>query len=221
MAQLKFNQNPIELRPGAADETVTTEFHFINESKEPLTLAELETSCSCLDATTDKTVYQPGERGSGKATFKISSFVGRHQKTIYFPSQNASQEKSELDIIIDIPAAIDLQPKMQEWVIGSSPAPKVIDVQIKTPEPIHITSLESTRDFITYELLTLEKGRHYQIRITPKSTEKTGIGALKIQTDSPIRKYNRQMAFFNIITQELAAKKAAARAQESAKFNKN
>jgi hypothetical protein len=74
-------------------------------------------------------------------------------------------------------------------------------------QPMHITKITPTRENVRHELKEITPGREYRLIVTPASTADITVGAFKIETDSKIPKYARQMAFFSIVRPELAEKK--------------
>ena len=211
-AGLTFDVNPLELHPKAEAEEVEATFTFRNTSDKPIRVLDIESSCSCLEATIDKAIYAPGEKGTGKAVFKISSFVGRHEKSLHLHTDDTTEPDKVLKTVIDIPIVIEVEPRMLQWVLDEEPVAKEFTIKMVGPDPINITSVTTTREIMTFETKEITPGREYRIAVKPSTTADIAIGALKITTDSPIHKYSRQMAFYNIVRPEVAAKKAAAEA---------
>ncbi|TLD70950.1 DUF1573 domain-containing protein [Phragmitibacter flavus] len=206
-AGLVFDQNPLELKPGPADEVVEAKFTFHNGGDKPITITGLDSNCSCLEANMDKATYQPGEKGSGTATFKVSTFVGKHEKSLRISTNDPKEPEQTLTTIIDIPVIVDVQPKTLQWVLGEAPTAKSVDITIAGPDPVHIKNVTATRDNVTFTLEEVEPGRKYRINLQPKDTETVTIGALRIETDSQYKRHTRQLAFFNIVRPSQTSKK--------------
>jgi len=211
-AGLMFDE-PIELNPKPEDEEVEKTFTFKNDSKQPVAVLGLESTCSCLEATLDKAVYAPGERGTGRARFKVSSFVGRHEKTLHIKTNDPQEPEKVVTFILDVPVVVDIEPKLLQWVVGTEPEEKEFVIKIVGEEPMRITNVTPTRQNVKTETTEITPGREYRLKVRPTTTKDVTIGALKIETDSKIPKYARQMAFFSIVRPEQAEKKAAAAAK--------
>ncbi len=216
-AALVFDQDPVEIKPRPEQEEVETTFTFKNGGDKAVIVTGLESSCSCLEATLDKAEYAPGEKGTGRAKFKVSSFVGRHEKTLHIYTNDPSAPDQVLTAVIDVPEVVAIEPKVLEWAVGDKPTAKTLTVKMTGEDPMKVLKVTPTRENVTFKVDEVKPGREYQITLTPTSTDAVTIGALKIETDSKIPKYSRQMAFFSIVRPELAAKKAAAAAAENAK----
>lgn len=209
-AGLVVDNEPIELKPRPEDDEVEQTFTFTNTGSKPLTIVRLESTCSCLEASLDKRVYAPGEKGKGKAKFKVSSFVGRHEKSLRLHTDDDQEPEKVVNFVLDVPEVISIEPKLLEWTVGEKPEPKTFVVKMTGTDPMKITKLSATRQNVTFESKEVTPGREYVITMKPATTDDVTIGALKIETDSKIPKYSRQMAFFNIVRPELAEKKKAA-----------
>jgi hypothetical protein len=212
LAGLEMEIDPVELRPKPEDEVVETTFAFTNKGARAVRITGLESSCSCLEATLDKAVYQPGEKGKGQAKFKTSSFVGRHEKTLHIYTDNPAEPDKIVNFIIDIPAVVNVEPNLIEWVIGEKPEPREFVVTITGADPVKITEVSSTRQSVAAAVREIKPGREYRVTVTPTTTAEVLIGAVIMGTDSKIPKYQRQMAFFNVVRPELSEKRRAAAA---------
>lgn len=216
-ADLVFDQDPLELKPKPADEQVEASFTFTNKGKKPVTVTGLDSTCSCLEASLDKRTYGPGEKGSGKATFKVSSFVGRHEKTLHIYTDDPAEPDKVLTVILEVPEVVSIEPKLLEWVLGEEPKAKELTVKMVGEEPMTIKNVTATRENVKFETREITPGREYRITVKPSSTDEITVGMLKIETDSKIPKFARQMAFFNIVRPDMAEKKnQAAEAQVKA-----
>lgn len=215
-AELVLEQNPLVIKPKPEDEIVETTFTFINKSDRPLRVTGLDSSCSCLEASLDKAVYQPGEKGTGRARFKISSFTGRQEKALHIFTDDPAEPDKVLMAIIDVPVMVVVEPQLLEWVVGEKPDPKDFIIKMTGKDPMTITEVKSTRESVAVTFKEITPGREYHVTVKPTSTENVTIGAVTIMTDSKIQKYQRQMAFFNVVRPEQSEriKKAREKAEK-------
>ncbi|MDI1311178.1 DUF1573 domain-containing protein [Prosthecobacter sp.] len=197
-AELSLDVPVIELKPNPEDEEVETTFKFRNKGDKTVKILGLESACSCLSAELDKAEYKPGEVGTGHASFKVSTFVGRHEKFVTVNTDDPKQPDWQINFILDVPAVVDIKPKNLQWWIGDEAKSKACLVQFVGPEPMKIIKITPTRENVTFDLKEIKEGREYLITVTPKNTEEVTMGALKIETNSSIAKYRYQLAFFTI-----------------------
>ena len=197
-AELSLDVPAIELKPKPEDEEVETTFKFRNKGDKMVKILGLESACSCLSATLDKAEYKPGEVGTGTATFKVASLVGRHEKYVTVNTDDAKQPDWQVNFILEVPEVVDIKPKTLQWWIGDEPTAKACMVQFVGAEPMKILKITPTRENVKFDWKEIKEGREYLITVTPKNTQEVTMGALKIETNSPIAKYRYQLAFFTI-----------------------
>lgn len=197
-AELTLGVPAIELKPKPEDEEVETTFKFRNKGDKTVKILGLESACSCLSSELDKAEYQPGEEGTGRASFKVSTFVGRHEKFVTVSTDDPKQPEWQINFILDVPAVVDIKPKTLQWFIGDEAKPKSCLVQFTGDEPMKIVKITATRENVSFDWKELKEGREYLVTVTPKTTQDITMGALKIETNSAIAKYRHQLAFFSI-----------------------
>ncbi|MEZ5387944.1 MAG: DUF1573 domain-containing protein [Prosthecobacter sp.] len=197
-AELTLGVPAIELKPKPEDEEVEAVFKFRNAGDKPVKVLSLESACSCLSAELDKAEYQPGEEGTGTARFKVSTFVGRHEKYVIATTDDPDQEEWRIQFILDVPSVVEIKPKTLQWYIGDDPVPKSCLVTFTGEDPTKILKITPTRENVDFAWKELKEGREYLVTVTPKTTNDITLGALKIETNSPIAKYRNQLAFFSI-----------------------
>ncbi len=197
-AELSLDVPAVELKPKPEDEEVETTFKFRNKGDKTVKILGLESACSCLSAELDKAEYKPGEVGTGHATFKVSTFVGRHEKFVTVNTDDPKQPDWQVNFILDVPAVVDIKPKNLQWWIGDDPVEKACLVQFTGEEPMKIINITPTRNNVTFTWKEIKEGREYLIKVKPKTTQDITMGALKIETNSSIAKYRYQLAFFSI-----------------------
>lgn len=197
-AELATEVPVIELKPKPEDESVETTFVFQNKGSKPVKVLSIDSACSCLSASLDKAVYAPGEKGTGKAEFKISSFIGRHEKTVHVQTDDPAEPEWVITFVVEVPEIIRIEPKTLQWWLGEEPEAKVTKITMLGAEPMKILNLTSTREQVEYSFKEIVPGKEYEITVKPNSTTDVMLGALKIETDSKIAKYQRQLAFFSV-----------------------
>lgn len=211
---LTFDHDPVDVKPRPEQEEITVTFDFTNTSGKPVTITGMDSTCSCLEASLDQRTYAPGGRGSGKAVFKVTSFVGRHEKTLHLFTDHPEAPEQVLTFVLDVPVVVSIEPNLLEWTVGEAAEPKTMVIKMVGDDPMRITKITPTRENVRYELKEVTPGREYHLVVTPTTTKDVTIGGFKIETDSSIPKYSRQMAFFSIVREELAEKKEKAAAEK-------
>lgn len=197
-AELVLDVPAVEVKPKPEDETIEVSFTFRNTGDKPVTILNIESACSCLSSSLDERTYAAGASGTGKAEFKVSSFVGRHEKSVTVSTDDPKQPRWSIPFILDVPAVVEIEPKTLQWWLGDKPEAKTCVITMQGEAPMKVTGVTSTRENVEFTWEEVTPGKQYRITVTPKSTEEVLMGALKIETDSTIPKYQRQLAFFSV-----------------------
>jgi len=198
-AELKFDSPVIKAEADHKTKTITREYRFQNISSKTVTITQADAGCSCLAAEVagGKLEYAAGEEGVLRATFEIGNLQGLVEKTIHIWLEGDAEESpsSSVQLQVSIPVIINLEPKTVNWVSGEDVAPKLIDVKIEHDKPAHVTKTESSNEMFSTKILTVEKGKHYQIEVTPKGTEQVGLSIIRIETDLEVESQRIQQGF--------------------------
>lgn len=199
---LKFEKDLQEASIDLKQTTVSGEFKFTNTGSKPIKFHKVEPDCSCVtvEFLNGKAEYAAGESGVMRATFKIDNSQGTVDKIIGIWLEGDPEEtpSSKVTFRIHIPIAIALEPKTVSWDVNSKPEPKSIRVKIDYEKPVHITKVSLSSENYTSEILPVEEGKTYDVRITPKSTAAQGICMVGIETDIDIDKFKKQQGFARV-----------------------
>jgi len=136
----------------------------------------------------------------------VSSFTGKQEKILHIYTDDKDHPDQIFTAVIEVPVVVSVEPKLLQWIIGQEPAVQDFSVKILGDDPINVTNINATRKNVTCELKVITPGREYRISVKPADTQDVTIGAVQIQTDSKIPKYQRQMGFFSIVRPEQAEK---------------
>ena len=60
---------------------------------------------------------------------------------------------------------------------------------------IHVTGITASSQAFSHELKTIEKGKKYDLVVTPLEVNTPGMSVIRIETDCPIPKHRVQQAF--------------------------
>ena len=197
-ADLTFEKDRVEIQAKPEEEEVTGLFPFKNTGATTVEIMAIESNCGCLAAGADKTAYAPGESGVMKAVFNISNLAGPSDNSLFLPLKGDSRPEAKVTIAVDVPVFFKIEPKLTNWKIGDKPEPKSLLFKVLAGDPVAVTNIICSREGFTVQKEVVKEGREYRITITPNSTAQPIMGALKIETDSKIPRYKKQMAFFAV-----------------------
>src|ERR1041385_9322702 len=93
-AELKWEQNTIELHPGFNDKQAIAHFKYENVGKTVVHFKSVKASCGCTATQTQKEVVNPGEKGEITATYNIGGNTGVQTKTVTVQTDDPDPKQS-------------------------------------------------------------------------------------------------------------------------------
>jgi hypothetical protein len=198
-AGLEFETTLTEVHAPADAKTVTADFNFTNRSDKPVTVVKVDPTCSCIAVRIKegKLRYAPGESGLIRADFDMGNFSGTVDKAvpIWLDDDPADKPSVELTVRVHIPVLVSLEPKTLKWDLGGKGEPQGIQITMNHTSPIHVTGVSASSDAFKHELKTIEKGKSYELIVTPTDIGSPGLAILRIETDCAVAKHRLQQAF--------------------------
>lgn len=196
---LKFDSLLKEAHIPAEENRVSTDFHFVNETKNTITIKKYDAACSCMNATIDggKMIYEPGEKGTIRTEFDMGNFSGvvDKQVMIYVDEDPDESPSITLTTRVHIPVLVQAEPKTLKWIMGQPAEEKIVTVTMNHDRPIHILRVTGTADGIGHEVREIEEGKKYHVVLKPKDTSVPALGIFRIETDCTIEKHRAQQVF--------------------------
>ena len=180
-AELTWDARKIELTPSVFDTAADAKFGFVNSGEQPVTIQSAKSSCGCTIPKLEKNTYAPGERGEIVAHFTIGDRRGIQNVAIQVAIQG-KQPPDVLSLVLKIPNPASITPSMLVWGKDESNTAKTITVEAAEGLPLRIEKVQpSSADFET-RVETDEEGAKYRIVVTPKSTARSSVAVLNIDT---------------------------------------
>ena len=136
-AELKWEQNTIDLHPAIGDKTAVAHFKYQNTGTTPVHFKSVKASCGCTTTQSQKEVVNPGEKGEIIATFNIGDRTGQQMKTVTVQTDdpNPTQATTILTLKATIPQALEIKPAFVYWQSGEEPKPKKISIKVSKDFP--------------------------------------------------------------------------------------
>lgn len=223
-AELVFEKELIRLAPDPSAEKVTAKFHFTYKGEKAILVQEVDANCGCIHAEADKKRYAKGDKGEIEFVFELGDREGLQKSRVWMsyleerkpgdpplfppgelgpmgedPNETIAPTIKSLQVELDIPVVVQVEPKMTEWKVGSKPETKEIKVTMNHSAPIHLKSAASTREGVKAEIVEVKKGKSYIVKLTPSSTETKQLGMLTLKTDCDIERHQKKLAFFSFV----------------------
>lgn len=198
LGSLEFSPGFQAIKVAAGADSVETRIEVTNKGDHVVTITNLESGCACLSVEVDTKAIAPGSKAMISGTFSTGKLSGATEKMITVQTDESEVHKAFLKVRLEIAPLYEIRESMTNWEVGEEPVPKKVIFEVKRDKPIHVLKASSMRDEVTCELKTVEKGRLYELILTPESTEKTLLGIVKIETDCEIEAHANAMAYFSI-----------------------
>jgi len=196
--QFVFEKELVEVHAPEEADSVEAVFSFEVKGDKPLEIERMDVFCSCLKGQLKKLKWNPGEKGQLKATFsKIGMFKGTVDKklALFLKGDEDGQPSVSLTFRLHIPVLMEISQKTLRWDVKGSNDEKSVDFIVKGEEPMQVIKHQATKEIFSYQLETVEEGRHYRIRVSPQSTEGPAYGIIRLETDCPIPRHAKHQIF--------------------------
>lgn len=185
-AELKWEQNTIELHPALGDKQAVAHFKYQNTGTTAIHFKSVKASCGCTTTQTQKDVVNPGEKGEVIATFNIGDRTGPQMKnvTVQTDDPNPAQATTVLTLKANITPALEIKPTFLYWTSGEAPKPKKISIKAAKEFPVKEISIKSNNQNFESKMEPGKPGE-WSLEVTPKDTSHPMGAALLLQTDYP------------------------------------
>ena len=186
-AELKWEQNTIDLHPAIGDKQAVARFKYQNTGTTPVRFKSVKASCGCTTTQTQKEVVGPGEKGEIIATFNIGDRTGMQMKTVTVQTDdpNPGQATTVLTLKANIGQALEIKPTFVYWQSGEEPKPKKISIKAAKDFPAKNITVKSNSPNFESKVEPGNAPGEWTIEVTPKDTSHVFGTSLLIQTDYP------------------------------------
>jgi hypothetical protein len=184
-AQLQWavKEHVVDAKPG--DQKVIVDYAFTNAGDYAVTIESVKTSCGCTTAELEKKLYEPGEGGAITAKFDVGSRVGLQTKHIIVKTDDAKNADVTLDLKVNIPRILTIEPQLVAWTIGEPAEARLVKIVAPEAYRVEIASAKASSSDVETSVKTITDGQEYSLAIVPKSTEQSFNGVVLIQARTP------------------------------------
>ena len=177
---LTFESSVLDVKAESGASQLAIKFPFKNTGDQAVTLFSTESDCGCTTATLDQKIFKPGESGTITVNFAVGDRVGPQEKKVRVRASDQT-EPHVLTVKTNIPVFARVLPQFVYWANGEPPTPKLMIFElVDANSPIEKLTATSNNPAIKPEVRELEKGRKYEIAITPGATEKFLLATIQL-----------------------------------------
>ncbi|MDB4353860.1 hypothetical protein N9Z02_01010 [Akkermansiaceae bacterium] len=200
-AEMIFKTKLVEVTAQPDVDVLNVDFPFEVKGG-PSEIVEYDAPCSCLTARIEplkadrstKLKWEEGESGKVIGRFKMGNFKGTIDKAIVL-KMKGSEEPIQLVVRVTIPVLFDIQPSTLQWKIGEGATTKIFKIKVNNDQPINLVKHSGTSNNFPYQVKTIKEGWEYELTVTPQSTATPGMGMIRLETDSAIKRHQRHQVF--------------------------
>jgi Protein of unknown function (DUF1573) len=183
-AGLNFEATSVDVKAESGAAQLAIKFPFKNTGEKKVTIFAAESDCGCTTAGLDKKEYEPGESGVITANFAVGDRVGPQVKQIRVRASDQT-EPHILTFKTNIPLFARVQPQFVYWANGEPATPKSMIFELADNNtPIEKLTATSNNPAIRPEVREIEKGRKYEIAVTPGATEKFLLATIQLSAQT-------------------------------------
>jgi hypothetical protein len=194
---LVFRPHSQKVSADPGEKTLEVTFSVENTGSDAAGIATLESGCECLEVSIDVNPIPPRGKATITGIFDIEKLRGSAERKITVVPEGASRAIF-LTTEIEIEPIYEILESMTTWARGSKPETKIVTFRVVREKPVHVLSAESKRPEVTCELVEVERGRLYHLRLSPSSTENSLLGIVRLETDCEVESYARPLAYYSI-----------------------
>jgi hypothetical protein len=144
-----------------------------------VSIRDIETSCSCVRADSDRKIYNPGSSGTITAKFTVGNRGGLYERIVtVITDENAPPTR--LTLSVEVPDIASVTPRSVSWQLAADPVEKIVEVKSLEGLEIIFSKAESTSSAFSARLETVEAGRLYRLHIKPDATNHADSAAIRI-----------------------------------------
>ena len=194
---LVFRPHSQKVSADPGEKTLEVTFSVENTGSDAAGIATLESGCECLEVSIDVNPIPPRGKATITGIFDIEKLRGSAERKITVVPEGAGRAIF-LTTEIEIEPIYEILESMTTWARGSKPETKIVTFRVVREKPVHVLSAESKRPEVTCELVEVERGRLYHLRLSPSSTENSLLGIVRLETDCEVESYARPLAYYSI-----------------------
>ena len=176
---LDWKTETLNITAAPFQQEISVNFEFSNHGAKPVTIREIETSCSCVRADSDRKIYDPASSGTIPAKFAVGDRGGLYERTLtVITDENAAPAR--LMLRVEVPDVAFVAPKSVSWQSAGDPGEKIVEIRSLQGLEIVFSKAESTSNTFSARLEMVEPGRLYRLHIKPDATSHVDSAAIRI-----------------------------------------
>lgn len=174
-----------------------TSFVLTNPGSEAVVIKKIQTTCKCLNVSTNTMTIGPGQNTTLSVTVNPEPEAGEFAKAI-FVWPEAAKRPLILWIYIKRPTIVNVAPKVADWRIGDNPDAKVIRISTAQPDT-RIMQVTSNNPYIAVEVEPDSDGG-YSVAVSCPGTRIAFLSSTELTVSCLVNINGTAIAMFQHVT---------------------
>ena len=196
--QLEFSPAVLHKKVSAGTEEVEFVYTAVNLGSEAVRITKVDSGCACIEESANPELIQPGESSRITAVYTTERVNGLAEKVLSISTDQENVRDAFLTVKLEVEPIYRIDKELTAWKKGSPPEEKSVEFRVTREKPIRVLSASSSRSEVEVALTEVQKGRRYQIRLTPAGTDQILLGVVRLETDCEIEAHARPLLYFTI-----------------------
>lgn len=161
----------MQLDIDVGSDPVLAVFPFKNDSKVPVVITDLKSSCGCSTPTVTERRIPPGGTGVVSVTYEPGDRVGMQVSHLTITTDEPATKPMSLTLRMNIHPAIECLPKLVRWNQGADMSAQTITIK-RIADAVTITGVKSLSDSMEAQISPFdERSKSWTLQLRPKSTD--------------------------------------------------
>ena len=187
-----FEKAEFAFSAGYSETAMEFDLPFTNHTAQSVKVLAVETSCSCMKVSVAERQVEPGATGSVHCVVRVPDVTGPIQKIVILNTDAPGGGMHVTRVRVEVPTVFTLTPGRLVWPVGAAADEKVLRIQVdEVAAPVNVTKVACPGDLFEWTLKTIRDGHEFELRIRPKTTQKSTLGFFQLQTDSPVERHKK------------------------------
>jgi hypothetical protein len=185
-ASLVWKETEVSLKPELGAPSAEAVFSFSNTGGTPVRVVQVSSSCGCTVPKLEKQVYAPGESGEIHAKFTVGTRQGVNSSSVTVITDDPASSRQTLRLVVDIPQAVGITPRVVYWNVGEEAAEKELEVVVHESLEAVFTEVRTTSEGFTAKVAPTDKPHVWRVTLRPDDTTQRRRGTFEIVSEKPI-----------------------------------
>ena len=185
-AGVKWDSQVIDVQAKPGDEWIEFAFPFKNGGALPVHLEAPVASCDCTLVELKTFTFSKGESGEIRGIYDLAGRRGQYAVTITVKGAEVDGQTRRpftdtLRLNVTVPEVVKVSPGVTLWRKNSVAEAKTIRFEVNEPFLMPLKLAKVSRETFAGEWKEVEKGKAYELLVTPASTGEVGSAMVTIE----------------------------------------